>query len=191
MADAKNPCLKCDNLNLDKNNDVCAKCILRINYVKSIGYYIDDDLNKTNELKRPATIPRPEPQIISLLQKIKKIKIPICKEKDCDKTKIFAMGFCKTHYLKDLARRKIDGTYTPSLAHMSGRGCSIEGCNEKHHGLGYCEKHYKKIKRISLQIKRNLFERASKMIFEIYPNDDMSNNRVIEKILEMFVKSKG
>jgi len=191
MADAKNPCLKCSSLNLDKNNNVCAECILRINYVRGIGYYTDDDLNKTNEFKRPATIPKPEPQIISLLQKI---KITTCKEKDCNKTKIFAMGFCKKHYLKDLARRKIDGGYNPSLAHISNRGCSEKGCNEKHHGLGYCEKHYKQIKRISLQIKRDLFEKASKMILEIYPddNDNISNNRIIEIILEMFVeKNKG
>jgi len=189
MADAKNPCLKCDNLNLDKNNDICAECLLRINYVRGMDYYADQDLNKTTAFKKP-DIPKPRlSQIISLLQKV---KITTCKEKDCDKTKIFAMGFCKKHYLKDLERRKIDGGYNPSLAHISSRGCSEKGCNEKHHGLGYCEKHYKKIKRISLQIKRELFEKASKMILEIYPddNDNISNNRIIEIILEMFIEKK-
>jgi len=186
MADAKNPCLKCDNLNLDKNNDICAECILRINYVKSIGYYTDNDLNKTNEFKIPATIPKSEPQILSLLQKV---RIITCKEKGCNKTKIFAMGFCKPHYLKDLARRKTDGGYTPSLAHMSNRSCSVKGCNEKHHGLGYCEKHYKKIKLISLQINRKLFNRVSEIVLEKY-NDVTSNNRIVEIVLEMFIEKK-
>jgi len=197
MADARNPCLRCDSLYTDKDNDTCAECSLRINYVRELGYFTESNFSRPNKSivkdKPPASI-KEMPEIIAILDKIREAKknigvIPTCKEDGCDKIKLFSMGFCKTHYLKDLDRRKSDGGYSASMAHMSNRGCKTEGCNNKHHGLGYCESCYKKQFLMSLQINKKIFTDAAIIISKDYA--EISNNKIVENILKLFIAQKG
>jgi len=186
MVEIKNPCLSCDSLEYNENNDECSDCILRTDYIKCIDCSPDVILDRIADNIRAPQIDKKEDAIIISL--LKRIKLPQCKNEDCIKTKIFAMGLCKTCYLKNLAKRKSDGGYNASLAHISNRGCSAPGCDKKHHGKGYCEKHYKQKKRISLQIDRDLFNAISNLILPDYPQP-ISNNKIIEVILEQFIAS--
>ncbi len=195
VADRRNPCLECDKRYLDKNNYTCAKCVLRINYVKGLDYFTDTDPTETNASnKTPLNIKKDMPQIDLLLQHIKESIDPnfvaTCKKDGCNKTKIFALGFCKTHYNKDLKKRKIYGGCGKKFHVVSNGMCIKEGCDRKHHALGYCEKHYKKKLLISLQINRKVFNDAVNIISPEY-NKEISNNKMVENILRLFIQQKG
>lgn len=53
------------------------------------------------------------------------------------------------------------------------RTCSIEGCENKHHGKGYCRKHYNQIKRHGHILERTIFD----------PNEIIEHEDYAEMIL--------
>ena len=63
-----------------------------------------------------------------------------CKRENCDRTDVVAKGLCWRHYQRD--RRGL-----PSEPKDKPSGCKVDGCNNKHSGLGYCAFHYRRFKR--------------------------------------------
>lgn len=61
--------------------------------------------------------------------------------------------------------------------------CSVEGCNSKHFGLGYCSRHYMQIRRNGeiISIDRTMYDPNEIVIYEDYAEIILYNNRGMEK----------
>lgn len=51
---------------------------------------------------------------------------------------------------------------------MKEKVCSVEGCNNKHHAKGYCDKHYKQVRRNGKILKRTIFDLNEIIIYDTY-----------------------
>jgi len=176
MADARNPCLKCDNRNFDKNTNTCAKCVLRINYVKSMDYFTDPNPTSTQNIYKKTTNTIEETsQDDIILKKLKAGKKKIDdknnivettniehkeKGKDecllCDR-KAERRGLCMRCYgrwRKGLSVHPIIGKFqvmsldelADSRSENIGK-CLIDGCEKTGNRRGLCHKHYTRWRR--------------------------------------------
>jgi hypothetical protein len=57
---------------------------------------------------------------------------------------VFSSGLCRTHY--DRKRRGVE-VDKPILVRDPDRGCSVDGCSDKHREGGYCAFHIQRFKR--------------------------------------------
>lgn len=66
-----------------------------------------------------------------------------CAVEGCNETKHKAKGFCRLHYERYVENRKLDA---PKRELRRGEPCTVDGCNGKRTGAGYCSKHYQRWK---------------------------------------------
>ena len=68
------------------------------------------------------------------------------------------------------------------------RTCSVEGCNGKHVGKGYCNKHYKQYKRLGYILERTKFDKNEIVEYEDYAEIvlyDKQHNEVARAIIDL------
>ena len=59
---------------------------------------------------------------------------------------------------------------------MSNKTCSVEGCNNKHYGKGYCNKHYQQFRKHG-EIRHGLHESNGIIVYENYAEIILYDNK--------------
>lgn len=136
--------------------------------------------------------------------------VKTCSVEGCT-DKHHAKGYCRKHYenkpakvsakkpVKQMIVEEVSVNKKPMKTAI--RTCSIEGCTDKHHGKGYCRKHYgqfceKKNQKSAVKSEvvisaEPIVEVPTKVIETIKPAEQTAEAPVVETLVEVLHKNYG
>jgi len=164
---------KCSIKECDEDNYIDGYCSIHYQIILMGGFLCLED-----------QVP-PKEKCLPLLENISKNKI--CSTDGCPNTKNIRNRLCPKHLYwlnKRLSNLK---KYGDPLWVKPPRKCSIEECEEKHRGKGYCQKHLYKFEKYGDPLWEKILKIKQKEKIPLKQNKDMGS----EVIEELYISKKN